>query len=71
MWIFKPSILISVLAVVLLTASSEIPLKKDEIWKCVRWRWAGTPGQSQVLCVEWNKRDCSNRLYPEICKLGG
>ena len=46
-------------------------LKKDEVWVCVRWMWAGAPVDGQVNCVEWAKKDCSNRLYPEICKRGG
>jgi len=45
--------------------------KKDEVWVCVRWMWAGAPVDGQVNCVEWAKKDCSNRLYPEICKRGG
>ena len=45
--------------------------KKDEAWVCVRWMWAGAPVDGQVTCVEWAKKDCANRLYPEICKRGG
>jgi len=71
MWIFKPSILISVLAVVVLTASSDQGLKKDEAQICVKWQWAHTALEGKVICVEWAKKDCSNRLYPEICKRGG
>ena len=46
-------------------------LKKDEAWVCVRWIWAGAPVDGRVNCVEWAKKDCSKRLYPEICKRGG
>ena len=60
-----------VLSTILVASSDQAPLKKDEVWKCVRWQWAGAPGQSQVNCVEWAKRDCSTRLYPDICKLSG
>lgn len=45
--------------------------KKDEARVCVRWQWASSPGEGKVSCVEWAKKDCSNRLYPEICKKGG
>jgi hypothetical protein len=46
-------------------------LKKDEVWLCVRWKWTGAPLEGKTNCVEWAKKDCSNRLYPEICKRGG
>lgn len=42
-------------------------LKKDEIWKCVRWTWTSQE-QKTVTCLEWIKEDCSKRLYKEICK---
>ena len=71
MWIFKPGILISALSVAILTASSETPLKKDEVLVCVRWQWISTAIEGKVACLEWAKKDCSNRLYPEICKKGG
>lgn len=45
-------------------------LKKDEVWLCVRWQWTTTP-EGKTNCVEWAKKDCSKRLYPEICKRGG
>jgi hypothetical protein len=48
-----------------------IPLKKDEAWICVRWQWVYTALEQKVNCVEWAKKDCSNRLYPELCKRGG
>jgi len=46
-------------------------LKKNEGSVCVRWQWTTTPFEGKVNCVEWAKKDCSNRLYPEICKRGG
>lgn len=52
-----------------LTASSQD--KVDEIWICLRWQWTGDVFNRKVYCVEWVKRDCSKRLYKEICKLGG
>jgi hypothetical protein len=40
-------------------------------YKCVRWTWTGDVYNRKVVCVEWVKRDCSKRLYEDICKLGG
>jgi len=45
--------------------------KKDQAWACVRWQWTSSPVDGRVTCVEWAVKDCSNRLYPEICKRGG
>jgi hypothetical protein len=52
------------------TLSSDA-LKKDEVLICIRWKWSNTPQENKVNCIEWSRRDCSNRLYKEICKLGG
>jgi hypothetical protein len=46
-------------------------LKKDQARVCVRWQWVQTALEQKVNCVEWAIKDCSNRLYPEICKRGG
>jgi hypothetical protein len=51
-----------------LTASSQEKL--DEVWVCVRWQWAGDVFNRKVYCLEWIKRDCSKRLYKDLCKLG-
>ena len=64
----------SLLLVLTMVVSSEETfngLKKDEVWLCVRWQWTTTTVEGKVNCVEWAKKDCSNRLYPEICKRGG
>jgi hypothetical protein len=64
----------SILLLLTMVVSSEEPnngLKKDEVWVCVRWRWVQTALEQKVNCVEWAKKDCSNRLYPDICKRGG
>ena len=45
-------------------------LKKDEVWVCDRWRWIGAPIEGNVVCINWVKKDCSDRLHKEICKLG-
>jgi hypothetical protein len=52
-----------------LTASSQE--KVDEILVCVRWQWTGDVFNRKVYCVEWIKKDCSKRLYKDICKTGG
>jgi len=41
------------------------------VWLCVRWQWTNTPLEGKTNCVQWAKKDCSNRMYPEICKRGG
>lgn len=71
MQILKPRILIAVLSVGILTASSDQGTKKDEVQVCVRWKWVSTAIDGKVQCVEWATKDCSNRLYKEICKLSG
>ena len=43
----------------------------DSAWACVRWTWTGDVYNRRVVCVEWQKKDCASRLYPEICKRGG
>jgi hypothetical protein len=63
--------LLLLLTMVVSSDESNNGLKKDEVWLCVRWQWTTTPVDGQVMCVEWAKKDCSNRLYPEICKRGG
>jgi hypothetical protein len=42
--------------------------RKDESVKCVRWGWTGDVFERRVYCIEWAKKDCSNRLHKEICK---
>jgi hypothetical protein len=42
--------------------------RKDETLKCVRWGWTGDVFERRVYCIEWAKKDCSNRLHKEICK---
>ena len=46
-------------------------LKNHQVWVCVRWQWSSAPVEGRVTCVEWAKKDCANRLYPELCKRGG
>ena len=36
--------------------------------ECVKWTWSGDVYSRKVTCMEWRKKDCSNRLHKEICK---
>ena len=65
------SALTSILLVSSIEADQKILSKKDEVLVCIRWKWSNAPQENRVNCIEWSKKDCSNRLYPEICKLGG
>jgi hypothetical protein len=51
-----------------LTASSQE--KVNETLICVKWQWTGDVFNRKVYCVEWVKKDCSKRLYKDLCKLG-
>ena len=44
---------------------------KEEVLVCVKWKWEGDVFERKVYCVQWQKKDCSNRLHKEICKLEG
>jgi hypothetical protein len=37
-------------------------------YECVRWTWTGDVYNRKVVCLEWRKQDCSNRLHKIICK---
>jgi hypothetical protein len=56
-----------IICLIISTASAK-KTKEDEVLKCVRWRWTGDVFERKVYCVEWVKKDCSQRLYKEICK---
>ena len=65
--------LLLLILVMLITASAEIkesPKKPDEVKVCARWMWTGDVFDRKVYCVEWVIKDCSNRLYVDICKRG-
>lgn len=51
----------------IIISSSATPVSEDKK-KCVRWKWTGDVFERKVYCVEWKKKDCSNRLYEEMCK---
>ena len=40
------------------------------IFECVKWSWTGDVYNRKIVCLEWKIKDCSNRLYPYICKSG-
>ena len=67
--LFASSLLI--LTVVVSSEDTSTRLKKDEALICVKWQWVSSAIDGNVNCVEWSKKDCSKRLYPEICKRGG
>ena len=47
------------------TSNSTTPLT------CVRWRWSNYDTFNRTsVCLEWKTKDCSHRLYKELCKGG-
>ena len=60
---------VSLLFTVLLV-SAEQKDNNDTTWICERWQSLGDVFERKVVCVKWVKKDCSNRMYKEICKLG-
>ena len=50
------------------TVGQNEKLKPNEVKVCARWMWTGDVFDRKVYCVEWVKKDCSNRLHKEICK---
>jgi hypothetical protein len=38
-------------------------------YKCIKWTWDQQDiNTRRVICLKWEKKDCSKRLYKEICK---
>jgi hypothetical protein len=62
-------LLVSLLSTFLLV-STEQKDNKDTTFICERWQWTGDVFERKVYCVKWIKKDCSNRMYKELCKLG-
>ena len=60
---------VSLLFTVLLV-SAEQKDNNDTTWICERWQSSGDVFERKVVCVKWVKKDCSNRMYKEMCKLG-
>jgi hypothetical protein len=70
--ILKWTVVLVLLSTVLVASEETVTgVKKDQVWVCVQWQWENTAQEQKVNCVAWAKRDCSNRLHKEICKLGG
>ena len=45
-------------------------LKENEVWVCSRWTWTSQDMYVRnATCVLWTKKDCSDRLHKEICKI--
>lgn len=65
------SVLVLLSTVIVASEETSNGLKKDEVWICVRWQWANIAQEQKVNCVAWAKKDCSNRLHKELCRLGG
>lgn len=68
-WILVPALLVLVSSSPIVQTNDD-KLKKDEVMICQQWQWSGPIHEGRVVCVEWVKKDCSQRLYKEICKLG-
>lgn len=57
--------------VILLIALTKPPkLPEPPIYECIRWAWTGDVFNRKVVCLERREKDCSNRLYKSICRLG-
>jgi hypothetical protein len=67
---FKYKLVLVCLGLLLCQLPASAPIK-EKVLVCIRWQWVGPPVEGRVTCIEWIYKDCSNRLYPEICKLGG
>ena len=64
--------IIILLSTIVIASEEKIKIdKKAEALVCIRWQWRGEPVNGKSTCIEWAKKDCSNRLFPELCKLGG
>lgn len=64
----KKIVVILVTGIILVAIAKDT---KEEVLVCVRWTWTGDVFNRKVYCIQWEKKDCSNRLHKEICKLEG
>jgi hypothetical protein len=69
--VIKNVVFVVVVCLGMLNSDAQTKKATDYTWACVRWTWTGDVYDRQVICVEWQKKDCSRRLHPEICKLEG
>jgi hypothetical protein len=60
--------LVVLLLTVTLSAAGQNKEKPDDGKRCARWGWSGDVYERKVYCLEWVKKDCSQRLHKEICK---
>ena len=67
----KNVVFVVVVCLSMLNSDAQTKKATDPAWTCTRWTWSGDVYDRQVVCVEWQKKDCSNRLHKEICKLEG
>ena len=63
-------LVVLLLAITLSAAGQNEILKPNEVKVCARWMWTGDVFNRRVYCIEWVIKDCSNRLYIDICKRG-
>jgi hypothetical protein len=61
-------LVVLLLTVILPAAGQNNKDKPDDGKRCVRWGWSGDVYERKVYCLEWVKKDCSQRLHKEICK---
>jgi hypothetical protein len=57
--------------ILLFALAKEPDVKKWPEWECIRWTWTGDIYERRVVCLEWRKKDCSQRLHTELCKAKG
>jgi hypothetical protein len=57
------------LTITLSAAGQNNKSKTNDSMRCVRWGWTGDVFERKVYCLVWVKKDCSQRLHKEICKL--
>ena len=62
-------LVVLLLTITLSAAGQNSNPKPDEGKRCVRWGWTGDVFERRVYCLVWVKKDCSQRLHKEICKL--
>lgn len=57
--------------VVFVAMFSAMSPKEPTVYECVKWAWTGVGTDKQVICLQWQIKDCTNRLHQIICKAGG
>ena len=62
--------MVEVLLSAILLTQKPVPYPEPnspETYRCLKWTWRGDVYERKVYCLEWVKKDCSKRLYKEIC----